>query len=192
MHDRHTASDLWIILTVCGIIAGFAPTTGADIRLPSIIGDNMVLQSGEVMRIWGWADPNERITVSVSWRNTGWTIPAGSNGKWTFRMSAPDAGGPYEMTLKGKNTVTVKNILVGEVWVGSGQSNMEMAVRSAANAEQEMAAATYPKIRLFSVERKVAETPQDNCVGKWVECNPQTVGNFSAAAYYFGRSCTRS
>ncbi len=187
MYDRHTAFRLWIVLTVCGIVAGFSPTTRADIRLPSIIGDNMVLQSGDIVRIWGWADPNEQIAVSVSWRTTSWTIPAGDDGKWMFRMPAPDAGGPYEMTLKGKNTVTVKNILVGEVWVCSGQSNMQWPVKQSANAEQEIAAATYPKMRLFSVERKVAETPQDNCVGKWVECSPQTVGDFSAAAYFFGR-----
>lgn len=187
MYDRNTASRLLLTLTVCSILAALSPATRADIRLPSIIGDNMVLQDGDIVRIWGWADPGEEITVSLSWRSTGWTIPAGDDGKWMFKMSAPDAGGPYEMTLKGKNTVTVKNILVGEVWVGSGQSNMQMAVQSAANAEQEIAAATYPRIRLFSVERKVAETPQDNCVGKWVECSPQTVGDFSAAAYYFGR-----
>jgi sialate O-acetylesterase len=187
MYDRKTASHHLTILALCGIVAALLPAARADIRLPSIIGDNMVLQAGEVVRIWGWADKGEEIAVTVSWRSAGWTIQAGDDGKWMFKTAAPEAGGPYEMTLKGKNTVAVKNILAGEVWVGSGQSNMQMAVRSAANAEQEIAAATYPKIRLFSVERKVAETPQDNCVGKWVECSPQTVGDFSAAAYYFGR-----
>ena len=187
MHDRNTASRCLTLLALCGIVAAFSPTTRADIRLPSIIGDNMVLQGGDVVRIWGWAEAGEEIAISVSWRKTGWTIQAGDNGKWRFTMSAPEAGGPYEMTLKGKNTVTVKNIHVGEVWVCSGQSNMEMAVRSSTNAEQEIAAAAYPKLRLFSVERKVADTPQDNCVGKWVECSPQTVGDFSAVAYFFGR-----
>jgi sialate O-acetylesterase len=187
MYDRSTLSRHLTILTLCGLVAAFSPAGRADIRLPSIIGDNMVLQGGDVVRIWGWADPNEEIAVSVSWRTSAWTIQAGNNGKWMLKMSAPEAGGPYEMTLKGKNTITIKNILAGEVWVGSGQSNMQMAVRSAANAEQEIAAATYPKIRLFSVERKVAEKPQDNCTGKWVECSPETVGDFSAVAYYFGR-----
>ena len=187
MHDRNTASRCLTLLALCGIVAAFSPATRADIRLPSIIGDNMVLQGGDVVRIWGWAEAGEEIAISVSWRKTGWTIQAGDNGKWMFTMSAPEAGGPYEMTLKGKNTVTVKNILVGEVWVCSGQSNMQWSVRDSANAEQEIAAAAYPKLRLFSVERKVADTPQDNCVGKWVECSPQTVGDFSAVAYYFGR-----
>jgi sialate O-acetylesterase len=187
MHDRSTLSRHLTILTLCSLTAAFSPAARADIRLPSIIGDNMVLQGDDTVRIWGWADPNEEIAVNVSWRPSAWKIQAGDNGKWMFKMLAPEAGGPYEMTLKGKNTITLKNILVGEVWIGSGQSNMQMAVRSAANAEQEIAAATYPKIRLFSVERKVAEKPQDNCTGKWVECSPETVGDFSAAAYYFGR-----
>jgi len=187
MYDRNTTSRCLTILTVCGILAAFSPATRADVRLPSIIGDNMVLQGGDIVRIWGWADPNEEIAVSVSWRKTEWTIQTGGDGKWMFRMSAPEAGGPYEMTLKGKNVVTLKNILVGEVWVCSGQSNMQWPVKQSANAEQEIAAATYPKMRLFSVERKVAETPQGNCTGKWVECSPETVGDFSAVAYFFGR-----
>ncbi len=187
MYDRNTTSRCLTILAVFGILAAFGPMTHADIRLPSIIGDNMVLQGGDVVRIWGWADPNEEIAVSVSWHKTGWTIQAGDDGKWMFKMSAPEAGGPYEMTLKGKNAVTVKNILVGEVWVCSGQSNMQWPVKQSANAEQEIAAAKYARMRLFSVERKVAQTPQENCTGKWVECSPETVGDFSAVAYFFGR-----
>ena len=103
------------------------------------------------------------------------------------RRPRPKLGGPYEITFKGKNTITIKNILAGEVWVCSGQSNMEMAVRSSANAEQEIAAANYPQIRLFTVEKKVAEKPLDDCKGKWVVCSPETVGGFSAAGYFFGR-----
>ena len=91
------------------------------------------------------------------------------------------------MTLKGKNTITLRNVLVGEVWVGSGQSNMQMAVQSSADAKNEIANATYPKIRLFSVERKVADAPQEDCKGSWVECSPETVPGFSAVAYFFGR-----
>jgi sialate O-acetylesterase len=91
------------------------------------------------------------------------------------------------MTISGKNTITIKNILVGEVWVCSGQSNMAMSVRSSANAEKEIAEANYPGIRLFTVERKVAEQPQSDCVGSWTSCSPETVGDFSAVAYYFGR-----
>ena len=159
----------------------------ADVKLPAIIGDNMVLQQGGKVSIWGWADPGEEVTAGVSWLSMKWAVTADKDGKWSFQMNAPKAGGPHEMTLTGKNTITIKNILVGEVWVGSGQSNMQMTVQSSANATEEIAGADYPKIRLFSVTRKVAETPQADCEGSWVECSPETVPGFSAVAYFFGR-----
>jgi len=187
MSDRNAASHRLIVLALSSIAVLLCPAARADIRLPAVIGDNMVLQAGDTVSIWGWADTGEEISVKVSWHKTEWTVQADNAGRWTFKMTAPDVGGPYEMTLKGKNTIAIKNILVGEVWVCSGQSNMQMSVRSSANADQEIAAANYPKIRLFSVERKVAETPQEDCKGQWVECSPQTVGDFSAAAYFFGR-----
>jgi sialate O-acetylesterase len=159
----------------------------ADVRLPAVISDNMVLQQGKKVPIWGWAEPGEQIMVSISWHSMQWGVTADKDGRWIFKMNSPSAGGSYEMTISGKNTVTIKNILVGEVWVCSGQSNMQMAVTQSANAQQEIAEANYPDIRLFTVERKVADQPQSNCVGSWVKCSPQTVGDFSAAAYFFGR-----
>ncbi|MHC4594755.1 MAG: sialate O-acetylesterase [Planctomycetota bacterium] len=159
----------------------------ADVRLPAIIGDNMILQRDKKAPVWGWAEPGEEVMVSVSWRSMKWAVTADKNGKWEFEMKSPKAGGPYEMTLSGKNTITIKNILVGEVWVCSGQSNMAMSVSSSANAEWKIAAANYPKIRLFTVERKVAEQPQSDCEGSWTLCSPETVPGFSAVAYYFGR-----
>jgi len=187
MNSTSTASHRPAVLTAWLMIALLAAVSAADIRLPAIIGDNMVLQAGGRVSLWGWASPNEEVNVSVSWRKVSWTIEADDTGKWIFQMAAPAVGGPYEMTFQGKNTITVKNILVGEVWVGSGQSNMQMTVRSSANAEQEIAGATDEQIRLFSVERKVAEKPQDDCKGKWVLCSPETVGDFSAVGYFFGR-----
>jgi sialate O-acetylesterase len=169
------------------VIALFSVESWADVRLPAIIGDNMVLQTGGRVSLWGWADPNEEIKINVSWRKVDWTIQADNAGKWIFQMAAPETGGPYEITFKGTNTVTVKNILVGEVWVCSGQSNMEMAIKGVVNAEQEIVGAKDPQIRLFTVEKKVAEKPQDDCKGKWVECSPETVGSFSAVGYFFGR-----
>ena len=181
------ARTRFVVLTVCSVIALLSAICPAEVRLPAIIGDNMVLQAGGRACLWGWADPNEEISVTVSWRQVDWTIQADDTGKWIFQMTAPETGGPHEITFKGKNTVTVKNILVGEVWICSGQSNMEMAVRSSANAKQETAAATESQIRLFTVDRKVAEQPQNNCTGKWVTCSPETVGDFSAVGYFFGR-----
>jgi sialate O-acetylesterase len=159
----------------------------ADVRLPAIIGDNMVLQQDQKATIWGWADPGEEVLVAVSWHNMKWAVTANRSGKWVYKMNPPKAGGPYEMTLSGRNTITIKNILVGEVWVCSGQSNMQMTVQSSNNATEEIAAADYPNIRLFTVQRKVAQEPQKDCEGSWSLCSPQTVPGFSAVAYFFGR-----
>ena len=180
-----------LVLSLVLLLAN-AGTAFADVKLPAVISDNMVLQQGKAARIWGWAEPGEQIMVGVSWRNMAWGVTADKNGKWSFVMTPPKTAGPYEMTFSGKNTITIKNILFGEVWVCSGQSNMQMSVRSSANAEQEIAEADYPNIRLFAVERKVAEQPQADCVGSWQLCNPQTVPGFSAAAYFFGRKLAQS
>jgi len=188
MNQKRVRFSETMVLIVFGILllvnAGAAL---ADVKLPAVISDNMVLQRNKKISIWGWAEPGEEVMVSVSWHRMRWAVTAGDNGKWEFAMNSPKMGGPYEMTFSGKNTITLKNIMVGEVWVGSGQSNMQMSVKSSANAEQEIAAADYPNIRLFTVERKVAEQPQSDCVGNWTLCSPQTVPGFSAAAYYFGR-----
>lgn len=186
MQSNWIASRRVVVLTLC-TLALTAATSSANVRLPAIISDNMVLQAGDRVRLWGWADPNEEIQVNVGWRDSQWSIQTDETGKWEFPVKAPSIGGPYQITLKGKNTVTVKNILAGQVWVCSGQSNMEMSVQSSANAEQEIAAAKYPKIRLFTVEKTVAETPREDCKGKWVECSPETVPGFSAVGYFFGR-----
>ncbi len=187
MNSTTAASRRVILLTAWSVITLLSAMASAEVRLPAIISDNMVLQAGGRVYLWGWADPNEEVKVSVSWRKVDWTIQADNAGKWIFQMNTPEVGGPYEITFKGKNTVTVKNILAGQVWVCSGQSNMQMALRDAANAQQEIAAADYPQIRLFTIERKVAEKPQEDCTGKWVACSPETAGNFSAVGYFFGR-----
>jgi len=174
---------VWGLLGVLLVVGG----AFGDIRLPAIIGDNMVLQQGEAVAVWGWAEPGEEVMASVSWHSMQWGVKADKDGKWRFNVTSPKAGGPYEITLKGKNTITIKNILAGEVWVGSGQSNMQMSVKASANSQDEIAAAKYPKIRLFYVQRDVADKPKDDCKGSWVECSPESVPGFSAAAYFFGR-----
>ncbi|MHC4744297.1 MAG: sialate O-acetylesterase, partial [Planctomycetota bacterium] len=159
----------------------------ADIKLPAIIGDNMVLQQGGKVAIWGWADAGEEVIVSTSWHSMQWGVKADGDGKWKFEMTAPKTGGPYEMTLKGKNAVTIENIMSGEVWVCSSQSNMEWPVAASNNAQQEIAAAKYSKIRLFTVQKKIADSPQADCTGSWQPCSPQTISGFSAVGYFFGR-----
>jgi len=187
MRSKWIASSRLLVLALCAIVAVSSTDCLANIRLPAIIGDNMVLQAGDRVRLWGWADPNEEIEIAVSWRNAQWPTQADETGKWQFTMNAPIVGGPYTITLKGKNTVTLSNVMAGQVWVCSGQSNMEMAVSSSANAQQEIAAAKYPKIRLFTVQKAVSDDPKDDCKGRWVECSPETVPGFSAVGYFFGR-----
>jgi sialate O-acetylesterase len=159
----------------------------ADVRLPSVISDNMVLQQGDNVPIWGWADPCERIVIKFGISSVAWSGATDANGNWTVKIKPGKAGGPYEMTIEGKNTLTLKNILVGEVWVCSGQSNMEFMLNQAVNGRQEVNEANYPQIRLFTVGKKVSYTPMANCKGQWKVCDSKTAGGFSAVGYFFGR-----
>ena len=156
-----------------------------DISLPSIIGEGMVLQRNAEIRIWGWADPQEKVEVILG-ENTAHAV-TNDQGHWSLSLSAMEAGGPYKMVFRGQNTIELKNIMIGEVWICGGQSNMDWPVRLSNNAEAEMAHAQFPEIRLFTVARKVRVQPQDNCEGSWNVCIPETVGNFSAVGYFFGR-----
>jgi sialate O-acetylesterase len=157
----------------------------ADVRLPAVIGDGMVLQRDIETHIWGWAAAGEEITVRIAGREV--SVSADEEGRWKVSLAPMAAGGPHEMTVAGANTITLGNIMVGEVWVCSGQSNMQMAVRSCYDAEKEIAAADYPDIRLFSVGLKTSPTPLEDVAGKWAPCSPETVPGFSATAYFFGR-----
>ena len=186
MSSKKSSLSKSIVLMV-SLVLLIAGTGIANIKLPAVISDNMVLQRGKKIPIWGWAEAGEKVSVKGSWQLFGASTKAKDNGKWTVKIQPPKAGGPYEILLKGNNQITLKNILVGEVWVCSGQSNMQMSVRSSANAEQEIAAADYPKVRLFTVKRKVADKPQTDCEGSWTMCSPETVPGFSAVGYFFGR-----
>lgn len=164
----------------------------ADIRLPHIFGDNMALQRGNNIPVWGWADSGEHIKASLAGQQAE-TI-AKEDGTWRLIFNQLNYGGPFELILNGKNTVSIKNILIGEVWVCSGQSNMEMPVDSVAvwysgvlNYKEEIAAANYNQIRLFKEGRTVASKPQDNCEGSWTPCNSDSIANFSAVAYFYAR-----
>jgi len=155
--------------------------------VPAIFGDHMVIQQGPRAVLWGWAEPGEQVTVTGSWPGAHWQVKADEKGNWLVRFDSPPAGGPYTITLTAGNTVRLEDVLVGEVWICSGQSNMAWPVRAAQDAEKEIAAADYPQIRLFTVGRKVAEQPQADCQGNWQVCNSQSVADFSAVGYFFGR-----
>lgn len=172
-------------LLVFAVIASLAHPSSADVRLPRVFGSHMVLQQQTEAPIWGWADAGEEITVTLGEAKA--TTKAGDDGRWTVKLATPAAGGPLQLVVAGKNTVTLDDILIGEVWVCSGQSNMEWAVTQSDNPEQEVAAAAFPNLRLFTVTRSVAEQPQTDVEGQWQVCAPETIGSFSAVAYFFGR-----
>ena len=161
----------------------------ADVSLPNFFGNNMVLQRDKPIPVWGWASPKEKITVQFDHQTKA--IKADKSGKWMIKLDNENAGGPYVLTIKGKNTVTFNNVLVGEVWICSGQSNMEMPIDGwgkVNNYEKEIAAANYPMIRHIKVPDTVSSTPQDNIPkADWKICSPETAGDFTAAGYFFAR-----
>lgn len=168
------------------VLFSLALSASATVSTPSIFGDHMVLQQGKSLPVWGKADPGETVTVTLNDKTKSAT--ACSEGRWTVKLPRMDAGGPYELTIEGKdNSLVFSDVLVGEVWLGSGQSNMQWTVANSANAAEEMANANFPKIRLFSVKRTVATSPQDDCEGSWAVCSPESIPEFSAVLYYFGR-----
>ena len=159
----------------------------ADVILPAVLTDHMVVQRGLPVHIWGTAGPAEN--VSVTFRGETRSAPADSLGRWSVYLPPGEAGGPFELNIKGGNTITFTDVLVGDVWVASGQSNMELPVSAAANAQAEIAAANFPRIRLFHAIDKVSDYPLDDIAahGAWTPVSPETVAKFSAVAYYFGR-----
>lgn len=163
-----------------------AATLSADVKLPAIIGDHMVLQRGKPARIFGAAEPGESVTVQF--RGQTVTGIAEPDGRWEVWLQPLDGGAPADMTIAGRNTIVVRDILVGEVWVGSGQSNMQWTVRNSNNPDQEIRNAAYPQIRLFRVPLKTMETPQWDVEAKWEVCSPESIPQFSAVLYFFGRS----
>jgi sialate O-acetylesterase len=174
------------ILRVCAVVVCILSAQGfGKVSVPPLIGDHMVLQRDMKVRIWGWADPGEKVNVEIAGRKGNATTDRA--GKWSIQLAPMKAGGPFEMTIRGKNTIVIKNILVGDIWVCSGQSNMQMSVLAAANSAQEIAAANYPGIRFFEVGNFCAGKPRTNVMGRWQVCSPQSVPHFSAAGYFFGR-----
>ena len=165
----------------------------AEVTLPRVIGSNMVLQRDMEAPIWGWASAGEEVTLTLSAEAEGvepvstTTVIADAEGNWQTKLPAMAAGGPYTLRIKGSNILELTNVLFGEVWVCSGQSNMQWAVRVSKDSEAEIAAANYPNIRLFYVPRVAAGLLQKNIAADWHETTPETVENFSAVAYYFGR-----
>ncbi|MBT3604729.1 MAG: sialate O-acetylesterase [Candidatus Latescibacteria bacterium] len=145
----------------------------------------MVLQRNKDIPVWGHSDAREMITVTIGTQKVVTTADA--TGSWLLHLGPIEAGGPYILTVQGNNTITFKDVLVGDVWVCSGQSNMAWSVKRSNNAAEEIASAQHPKIRFFGVKRTAAQMPQQDVKGAWAVCDSQSVANFSAVGYFFGR-----
>lgn len=157
----------------------------ADVKLAGVFGDHMVLQRDQPVPIFGWSEPGDTITVTLGEKTA--TATANGNGRWLAKLDPLPAGGPHKLTVKGKNTVVVNDVLVGEVWLCSGQSNMAMTVARSNDFEKEKTLANHPQIRMFKTAANARPHKQDDCKGDWKIASADTVGSFSATAWFFGR-----
>jgi sialate O-acetylesterase len=157
----------------------------ADVRLPGIFSDHMVLQSNAAAPVWGWADPGEEVTVAIGGQSQ--KTKAGADGKWRVKLEPLKTGESLTLTVQGKNTLTVNDVLAGEVWLCAGQSNMGFSLGRAAHGAEEAAAAHFPQIRLFVVRQAGALEPRDDTTGKWEVCSPSVAIRSSAVAFLFAR-----
>lgn len=175
-------------LVVLITILFFINAAWGNIRLPSVIISHMVLQQQSTATLWGWADPAEKIFVSTSWSNTIDSVIATGDANWKIKIKTPIAGGPYTITLKGRSTIVLEDIMIGEVWVCSGQSNMEWS--SHQNLKQiidELPNSSNNNIRLFHVPKTTSLHKQDDLEGEWKVCSPESLKGFSAVGYFFGK-----
>ncbi|HST51706.1 MAG TPA: sialate O-acetylesterase [Pyrinomonadaceae bacterium] len=179
-----------LLLSACVfLLSSLSGTARADVRVPSLIGDHMVLQQGRKVRLWGTAEPGER--VSITFNGSTARVVADERGRWQIFVGPFKTGGPFEMTVAGKNTLTFRDVLVGEVWVCSGQSNMEWPLTNAQDGARDVAQADYHEIHLFTVTKKTSAAPLEDVEGHWVVARPETVPQFSAVGYFFGRELYR-
>ena len=174
-----------------GFLAGILAISSAraDVRLPALFSDNVVLQQGGEAPVWGWADEGEEVKVTFR----GKTVKArAKDGKWKVELIRLKAGGPDNLVVEGKNRIELKNVLVGEVWICSGQSNMEWPMKSAFERDAAIAASSNPQLRLFLVPKTKADEPRDDVKADWKDAGPESTPNFSAVAYYFGRDLQKA
>jgi len=181
--NRLNHSGHLIVLSV--LLFGFASSVLAEVKLPHIFGNDMVLQRGRVVPVWGWADAGEEITVEIA----GQALhgKADEKGNWVVHLKPMQAGGPYEMIFSGKNEIKLTNVMVGEVWVCSGQSNMERSLKRLGTYKREIESANNPNLRLFYVPKKISRQPAEDVEADWKVCRAKTAAGFSAAGYFFGK-----
>ncbi len=181
-----------ISLLLLTVLFLFTITVQAEIKLPAIFGEYMVLQQQTDAAIWGKADANKTVKITTSWNKESYSSKADGDGNWKIKVATPEAGGPYSITITDGNSITLDNVLIGEVWICSGQSNMQMPMKGYRHqpvfgANEAIAVSKNENIRLFTVERAKTMNPQNDFKGEWKECVPGNVVDFSATAYFFGR-----
>lgn len=176
-------------VVLAAAFAQFGLSARAEVKLNNLFSDGMVLQQSIEVPIWGTANNGERVTVKFQGQIVTTTA---KNGRWIVRLKALKAGGPFEMSVSGENSITLKNVLVGEVWLASGQSNMAFALSRTSNAKEAIANAADTQLRFFKVPHEAADEPRTEVVGEWKESAPETATDFSAVAYFFGRDLRRA
>ncbi len=177
-----------ISISVLLVLLIAVASQGASLQLPTILGDHMVLQQKSFAKIWGWAEPEQLVKVTASWNDRTYSTVTDQKGNWQVSVATGKAGGPYTVTIEADITRVLKDILLGEVWICSGQSNMEFQLRNAETAGEEIQGSDFPGIRLFTVEKNIAMRPLEDVHGSWELCNPNTSPGFSAVAYFFGKA----
>lgn len=190
MKVQNVLLSAWLLLFMAG-------NGWAQLRMPAVFGDHMVLQQRVSVNVWGWGKPGTKVSVKGSWPKSKGEAVVDSVGNWTVKLPTPASGGPHTLEIKGiyrakgepkqDTLILYEDVLIGEVWVCSGQSNMHWPVRRADRAEEEIAQAEYPSIRLFTVKQQYSRAPLSDTEGEWVLCSPETVADFSAVGYFFGR-----
>jgi sialate O-acetylesterase len=178
------------LILLIGLFALTSVGSHARVRLPAVFSDHMVLQQNTRVAIWGWAEPSEKgIRIVGSWNPKDTVVVNASNGAaWSAMLPTGAAGGPYTLTVLGSSKVELKNVLLGEVWVCSGQSNMEWSVNAGViGSEAEVPKANQPNIRIFQIPRLSAAYPQQDCPATWTECTPETMRSTSAIGYFFAK-----
>src|SRR5689334_16676994 len=179
-----SSSRLTSVLLIYAV--AHASTAWGSVKLPAVLTDHMVIQRDVPVHVWGTADSGEE--VSVTFRGATRGDKADTLGRWSVYLPAGAAGGPFELIVKGANTVTLRDVLVGDVWIASGQSNMEWSLSGTANGAAEIDKANFSRIRLFTVKHSTSEHPLDDVEAQpWAACTPESAREFSAVAYYFGR-----
>ena len=161
----------------------------AQIRLPAIVSSGMVLQQNDSASLWGWGNPSEKILVTTSWNNQTDTAVVNNRANWKIKIKTPAAGGPYTINLKGNiNSIELTDIMIGEVWVCSGQSNMERSYwNGLADIKNELPVSYNNNIRFFHIPRTTANHPQDDVKAVWRICDSNSLKSFSAVGYFFGK-----